>query len=66
MVSLGRPYHFEFYKDCLPQILPDPFLNTHLKQKNLTGRLAHYKQRLLVKQIHNSYDGTFFSQTNNV
>ena len=23
-----RPYHFEFFKDCLPQILLSPFLNT--------------------------------------
>ena len=28
MVCLGRPYHFTFYKGCLPQILPSPFLNT--------------------------------------
>ena len=27
MVCLGRPYHFEFFKDYLPQILPGPFLN---------------------------------------
>ena len=25
---LGRPYHFEFFKSCLPQILLGPFLNT--------------------------------------
>ena len=25
---LGRPYHFKFFKDCLPQILLGPFLNT--------------------------------------
>ena len=28
MVCLGRPYHFKFFKDCLPQILLGPFLNT--------------------------------------
>ena len=27
MVCLGRPYHFKFFKDCLPQILLGPFLN---------------------------------------
>ena len=25
---LGRPYHFKFFKGCLPQILLVPFLNT--------------------------------------
>ena len=28
MVCLGRPYHFKLFKDCLPQILLGPFLNT--------------------------------------
>ena len=27
-VCLGRPYHFRFFKGCLPQILFGPFLNT--------------------------------------
>ena len=28
--SLSRPYHFRFFKDCLPQILLGPFLNAWL------------------------------------
>ena len=24
---LGKPYHFKFFKGCLPQILLGPFLN---------------------------------------
>ena len=28
MVGLGRPYQFNFFKDCLPQILLGPFFNT--------------------------------------
>ena len=28
MVRLSRPYHFKFFKGCLPQILLDPLLNT--------------------------------------
>ena len=28
MVCLGRPHHFKIFKDCLPQILLGPFLNT--------------------------------------
>ena len=28
MVCLSRPYHFKVFIDCLPQILPGPFLNT--------------------------------------
>ena len=27
-LCLGRPYHFKFFKGCLPQILLGPFLNT--------------------------------------
>ena len=27
-LCLGRPYHFKIFKDCLPQILLGPFLNT--------------------------------------
>ena len=27
MVCLGGPYHFKFFKGCLPQILLGPFLN---------------------------------------
>ena len=26
-ICLGRPYHFKFFKGCLPQILLGPFLN---------------------------------------
>ena len=28
MVCFSRPYHFKFFKGCLPQILRGPFLNT--------------------------------------
>ena len=28
LVCLGKPYHFTFFKGCLPQILLSPFLNT--------------------------------------
>ena len=28
MVCLRRPYHFKFFKGCLPQILLSPFLST--------------------------------------
>ena len=28
MVYLSRPYHFKFFKGCLPQIVLVPFLNT--------------------------------------
>ena len=27
-ICLSRPYHFKFFKGCLPQILLDPLLNT--------------------------------------
>ena len=37
MVCLGRPYHYKFFKDCFPEILLGPFLNTltHLKLNNI-------------------------------
>ena len=28
MVCLSRPYHFRYFKGCLPKILLGPFLNT--------------------------------------
>ena len=28
MVCLSRPYHLNFFRGCLPQILLGPFLNT--------------------------------------
>ena len=28
MVCLSRPYTVDFFKGCLPQILPGPLLNT--------------------------------------
>ena len=34
MVSLNRPYHFRFFKGCLPQILLGPFLNNVSNSSN--------------------------------
>ena len=39
MVCLGRPYHFKFFKGCLPQILFDPFLNT---LSHITFTIRHF------------------------
>ena len=38
MVCLGRPYPFNFFKGCLPQILLGPFLNTlsHITLRAIT------------------------------
>ena len=37
---LSRPYHFKFFKGCLPQILLGPFMNmlTHGEVVSLEGR----------------------------
>ena len=35
--ALSRPYPFNFYKDCLPQILLGPFLNTCTQMYVLVG-----------------------------
>ena len=44
MVSLGRPYHFKFFKSCPPQILLGPFLNTLTYFCWVTGS-SHNRQR---------------------
>ena len=47
MVCLSKPYHFKFFKSCLPQILLGPFLNT----------LTHIK---LIMNCHHAHDVTLF------
>ena len=42
MVCVGRPYHFKFFKGCLPQILLGPFLNA-LTQLFLVVLPQHFK-----------------------
>ena len=37
VVCLGRPYHFRFFKGCLPKILLGPFLNTW-------SHMTHFEQ----------------------
>ena len=44
MVSLGKPHHFKLFKDCLPQMLLAPFLNTLPDLVELLRRL--FKQNL--------------------
>ena len=46
MVCLGRPYHFRFFKGCLPQIILGPFLNTltHLRHCQLSTMKLFYKK----------------------
>ena len=44
MVSLSRPYHFKFFRGCLPQIVLGPFLNT------LT-QMTCKKQRKIKQEI---------------
>ena len=42
MVYLGTPYHFKFFKGCLPQILLGSFLNT-LTQMNQQSWTKHWR-----------------------
>ena len=43
IVCLSRPYHFKFFKGCLPQILLGPFLNTLTELSLLILlRLTHF------------------------
>ena len=52
MVSLGRPYHFEFFKSCLPQILLGSFLNTltHLRPCQ-TSTMDAQKMKFSIKDL---------------
>ena len=41
----SKPFHFKFFKDCLPQILLGPFLNT------LTDRVSNKSDLLNVESV---------------
>ena len=45
MVYLSRPYHFKFFKGCLPQILLGPFLNT------LSHMIGSYHASVITSNI---------------
>ena len=50
MVSLGKPYQFNFLKGCVPQIILGPFLNTLTQMKNKYP--ARNAERLsIVKEV---------------
>ena len=60
MVCLSRPYHFKLFKDCLPQILLRPFLNTlsHISCSTMYGYLLteHFnKAKRTVEPFHPGY-----------
>ena len=57
MVCLGRSYHFNFFKGCLPQILLDPFLNTLNQMVVLPNILLNLGKApfKLIKLIHGKY-----------
>ena len=44
MVCLSRSHSFKFFKDCLPQILLGPFLNTlsHFMKQYTESKLIKY------------------------
>ena len=48
MVCLGRPYHIQFFKGCIPHILLGTFLNTltHLMVHSNNTLLSNHLQRL--------------------
>ena len=43
-MCLRRPYHFKFFKGCLPQILLGPFLNTLTQAIIISSKLAQTNQ----------------------
>ena len=43
--ALGRPYHFTFFKGCLPQISLGPFLNT-------LSHFSHFQKSLKIKKCY--------------
>ena len=51
MVCLGRPFHFKFFKACLPQILLGQFLNTFshiIRQQNYLVSKMLYASKLVA------------------
>ena len=48
--ALSRPYPFNFYKGCLPQILLSPFLNTYLSRICFSKKLSEMLIRNLSKR----------------
>ena len=48
MVCLSRPYHFRFFKGCLPQILLTLFLNilTHMRNEENIDHNARSKSAI--------------------
>ena len=46
-IWVSRPYHFKFFKGCLPQILLGPFLNT------LTHIVIFFRRhcKMLIKEV---------------
>ena len=61
MFFLGRPYHFIFFKGCLPQILLGSFLNTltHMKKQYH----SHKTKSLFMSVMSFNLDRCFFSVT---
>ena len=51
--SLGRPYHFKFFKGCLPQILFGPSLNT-FSQIFITIR-KNFQTKKWIQSFSSSY-----------
>ena len=62
MVCLSRPCHFKFFKSCLPQVLPGPFLNTlsHM----LLGQLKVFWSRESLLKTKNFFLCTNFVSFN--
>ena len=56
MVYLGRPYHFNFFKGCPPQILLGLFLNT------LTHTTMKREKQLSYFQLNNIFSAVWESR----
>ena len=52
MVCLIRPYHLQFYKGCLPQILLGPFLNIFTQIKVLYFFAKLHVNDILLGKTH--------------
>ena len=57
MVCLGRPYHFKFFRDCLPQILLGPFLNILSQMlSSKAGEMLGNENILLIQFFYPVYE----------
>ena len=62
MVCFGRPYHFKFFKGCLPEILLGPFLNDLTQLYYIKGSFRDISNAFSKVIFRNSSDRLFHNK----